>query len=529
MPAFRGRFALGVLAVASVGTAVGVAPLGSLAQEPKPVPAPATAPPFQPTPLQPSLIDFVTGLPVSTTMQEMAKPKLLRRGFAGEPTDTAKGLASKIKAQEVDAPNRKKAAKYLGSVDCQQFPESQARLVELVQDPFEEVRYEAAKAFVVQYSKGWDEKPSKKEQRRKDTCRGCCDNVDILNKLTQLAYQCDAQGCYLEPSNRVREKLQEAISLCSQCSYETPASTESLTPVPDQNQKPGEAVPEIKREDATPAPTGTDPKAKPKTVPPPEKATTQLDVDGVEISDSAAPTLTLTEETVTVAEPAAEPKSELKTEVILIDESKSEPSAPLLPAEDVQLKEPAASEDNEEGDLSKKVTSRPTFETESSESPVITPTKFASDDQSSEAEEDQPVQVKAPLLDMPVEAPAELVLKKIECLRGHCPVSMQSRKLLKADDDIFVDLNGVRYCFASEAARDLFIANPSLYAPVLDGDCVVAYSNSGKRVTGNFVLEHKGRQFWFETKEARELFRAAPQKFIEQMNERSGARLASRR
>lgn len=184
------------------------------AQPPAPPPV-ATAPAFKPAPIQGSLFDFVTGLPVSHTMQVMATPKLMRPGFAGEPVDTAKGLASKIKAKEVDVPKRVKAAKYLGKVDCQAFPESQDQLLDLVvNDEFEEVRLAAAKAFKEQFSKGCDPNPSKKKQRRYDTCRGCCNNTKVLNKLAERAYECDDTGCAKEPSPRVREAIAEALNCC---------------------------------------------------------------------------------------------------------------------------------------------------------------------------------------------------------------------------------------------------------------------------------------------------------------------------
>ncbi len=186
------------------------------AQGPAAAAAPvATAPPFTPAPINGTLVDFMTGLPVSHTMQVMAQPKLMRPGFAGEPVNTAKGLASKIKAKEVDVPKRVKAAKYLGKVDCQAFPDSQKQLLDLVvNDEFEEVRLAAAKAFKEQFSKGCNQNPSKKKQRRYDTCRGCCNNVEVLNKLAERAYECDDTGCAKEPSPRVREAIAEALNVC---------------------------------------------------------------------------------------------------------------------------------------------------------------------------------------------------------------------------------------------------------------------------------------------------------------------------
>ena len=226
------------------------------AQTPLPV---ATAPPFKPAPINGTLVDFMTGLPVSHTMQVMATPKLMRPGFAGEPVDTAKGLASKIKAKEVDVPKRVKAAKYLGKVDCQ-TPDGQAAQLQLldlvVKDEFEEVRLAAAKAFKEQFSKGCNPNPSKKKQRRYDTCRGCCNNTKVLDTLAKRAYECDETGCANEPSPRVREAIAEALNCCCCWQYSgaqsnqqpvelsTPPTPEAATPTVAPMEKPPAVPPE---------------------------------------------------------------------------------------------------------------------------------------------------------------------------------------------------------------------------------------------------------------------------------------------
>lgn len=224
------------------------------------IPPPAgVAPPFVPAPVNNSLLDVVTGLPISYSMQVMAKPKLLRPGFAGEPLTSAKGLASQIKAKEVDVPKRVKAAKYLGKVDCQAFPDSQQKLLALVEeDEFEEVRLAAAKAFKVQFSRGCDPDPSRKKQRRYDTCRGCCTNAEVLSRLAARAYSCDESGCAREPSPRVREAIAEALNCCCCFSYyggaqhwirptdlTVPPSPAEEAPKPESTQeKPPAAPPE---------------------------------------------------------------------------------------------------------------------------------------------------------------------------------------------------------------------------------------------------------------------------------------------
>jgi YHS domain-containing protein len=191
---------------------------------------PDTSAAAETVPLQPSLLDFLTGAPVSAKMQDLAKPKLLQKAFAKLPKTDPKGLAAIIKAKEVDVANRVAAAKYLGKVDCQQFPESQLALKDLLLDEFEPVRYEAALALQKQFGRGPDEFcfPWQGKSKRKDACRGCCNTENIqavIDVMHDLAYGTDDYGCPKEPSARVKDVLADAISLCVHCDCQESAPT----------------------------------------------------------------------------------------------------------------------------------------------------------------------------------------------------------------------------------------------------------------------------------------------------------------
>ncbi len=250
----RRRVALGVLLL----MAVPMVRLG--AQE--------TAPEFTPPPLSPSLLDFVTGLPIAYNTKLLCTPKLLRPPFAGAPVDSANGLAAKIEARQVDAKNRAKAAKFLGTVDCVAYPEAQEQLMKLLQeDPSEKVRLAAAKALKEQFHRGHDPHPGKKKLRRFDTCRGCCPKPDVLNALSERAYGSDDEGCPLEPSPRVREAIAEALNECCECWYA--GYTEEVVPRPAEEQaapKKEEAEPRM----APPAEQATPKKKEAAPMPPPE-------------------------------------------------------------------------------------------------------------------------------------------------------------------------------------------------------------------------------------------------------------------
>lgn len=433
--------------------------------------APATAPPFTPAPINGTLVDFMTGLPVSHTMQVLAKPKLLRPGFAGEPVDTAKGLASKIKAKEVDVPKRVKAAKYLGKVDCQAFPDSQKQLLDLVvNDEFEEVRLAAAKAFKEQFSKGCNPNPSKKKQRRYDTCRGCCNNTEILNKLAERAYECDDTGCAREPSPRVREAIAEALNCCCCWQYHTGGNPEQhfeLNPPPDA------------------APAVDAPK----------------DAPGKEAPPSAPPEAS--------AAASAKPNSELASKIV-------------AQAKKLEI------EETEESDAPKKSENVEAAEEETEEPEALEEKESATTADLSNAAAAQ-VQRVTMVKSLPEKEAVETEVQKseseiarVECLRGHCPVAMVERRLEKASSEFTTNYKGCLYEFASAEALEKFQSDPERYAPVFNGHCIMTFAKTKEKVVGKFCTEFDGRQYWFASKELRDEFKADAERIVDELDDQLG-------
>lgn len=197
-------------------------------------------------------------------LKRFNKDPLLKKPFHMSPETEVKGLSSKIRARELDVPNRKRAIRYLKDLDCTQFPEAKEMLLSLL-DPeaekWEEVRYEAAmglRDMLARHScnpdaakngkasKGrnsesqsgncqdslWQQccdstSTAKKRLRGERTkpqeppchCTSCCD-ADTLNKLAKTAYEMKENGCCYEPSLRVREMAVEAIKACGvPCKY----------------------------------------------------------------------------------------------------------------------------------------------------------------------------------------------------------------------------------------------------------------------------------------------------------------------
>lgn len=151
------------------------------------------------------------------------------------------------------------AIRFLGTVDCCDYPEAQSVLIGALSDPNERVRFEAVKALTAQlqhgkpalnptlgfrkfpdpvilsqivnvarlrkplsfeeiyerYSEREFAKRQRRERRRRDACCDCC-TPEVIAALSRTAYEQDEFGCNVEPSMRVRVAAEEALSLCCQ-------------------------------------------------------------------------------------------------------------------------------------------------------------------------------------------------------------------------------------------------------------------------------------------------------------------------
>lgn len=234
-------------------------------------------------------------------LRRFNKDRLLKPPFHQAEETTPKGLASKIRARELDVPNRIAAINYLAELDCSQFPEARDMLILAMQeDEWERVRYAAARGLRDMLARNacgnsgengncqtgqcntastsvWDHcvaacksaagkvKPRRGEKRGETAedcrCKNCCDE-DTLNALAKTAYEMDEKGCPVEPSLRVREMAVEAISACGiPCHYKPYyANSEETVPVPAVEEKtfnPDQPQETPKADDAVPQPEAT--------------------------------------------------------------------------------------------------------------------------------------------------------------------------------------------------------------------------------------------------------------------------------
>ena len=185
--------------------------------------------------------------------------------------------AAKAKAAKHEICKKKAAIKYLAGLGCTpEHPEVMPALMAAMDDPDEQVRYEAVKAVLQTAAvcqsreqkketcktKGMSEScadakkaiekqfcdaldrlcgkaPPKEHKHKlkkamksmlggecedpaKEDCpcadrRGSCCSPEMRDKLMKLAYGRDDMGCFLEPSKRVRDLAEQALNACNAC------------------------------------------------------------------------------------------------------------------------------------------------------------------------------------------------------------------------------------------------------------------------------------------------------------------------
>ncbi len=102
-------------------------------------------------------------------------------------------------------------------------------------------------------------------------------------------------------------------------------------------------------------------------------------------------------------------------------------------------------------------------------------------------------------------------------LEGFCPVLLHDKREWKAGaENITADYRSVRYEFSSEASRDQFLKNPTLYAPQNLGCDAVVLTETQRAVTGSirFGAFFDDRLYLFQSPENRAEFKENPLKFV---------------
>ena len=410
--------------------------------------------------IKPTACDWLTGYPIALMKKIRLTDPLLKPPFAAAPPDSLKGMAAGIRAVQLDVPNRVKAVRYLGTLDCVTYPQAQDMLIATMEeDPSEIVRYEAVMALrnmltrgscavdtgcecetcsnknqivrqterhakkgerqLIKEAKGPAKKSARKayrdreaEDERYDCCRGCA-NAKVMKALAKVASEKDDECCWVEPSERVRQAAAEAMCLFRNYlnGYSLPESGISPTEVDGQEEKSeGEAEPS-KEKEATPD----------------GKSEARFNL-GIPTQSSAT----------------------LSTGPQHVNQLlSSQPSSPI-------------------------VRSMPDLKTE-------------------------PQAVSYPV---------------VAGLRGRCVVALKSRQVIASDPRFASVFEERTYYFSSEQAKAAFDQNPRNYAPAYGGLDPVSWLTSRQMEDGTIIREHNGQFFLFSSKENWETFRAAPQRYV---------------
>ena len=419
------------------------------------------SPEFTSPDIKPTFRDWLTAKPMALAKKLKVTDPLQKPPFAGAPVDSLKGMAAGIRGVQLDAPNRVKAVKYLGSVDCVTYPQAQEMLIATMQeDPSEEVRYEAVLALRAMLSRGCSNMdtscecepccnrkqvaketerhakkaqqelikeakgPAKKlarqvsrdpEEKRYDCCRGCT-NEKVLKALVKVAYEKDDQCCWIEPSERVREAAAEGLCLVvtSPAPYGEPASVPAVPP--------------------------TDDKPKDKEVAPPDE------------------------------KEAAPPQAK-------------EAALDLPPPAPARLE--TTSTTSLRGSIRPGVTNNASL-------PSVGMTRQVSSAN-------------------PVTGGSRPV---IAGLKGFCVVALKERQFVPTNAAFSSTFEDHTYFFSNAEAKATFDRNPESYAPAYGGFDPVVWLEQRQMVEGQFLREFEGRFYLFTSKENWETFKSTPQRFV---------------
>lgn len=173
---------------------------------------------------------FAPGLEKKPPLRGIADPSNL------ESDVPAIQKAAEVKQQEDLAKQKIKAIRYLTDIGCGCYDKDGSisdALVAAMDDCTEKVRLVTVRAIG--------------EAAKGGNCAQCnqksCCNEKIVKQLAKIAYERDDKGCWLEPSQRVREAAVEALGIC--CPNPVPAEPIEEVPAETPEGPTQQGLPEV--------------------------------------------------------------------------------------------------------------------------------------------------------------------------------------------------------------------------------------------------------------------------------------------
>jgi hypothetical protein len=181
------------------------------------------------------------GMERKPPLKAIADPKNL------ESSDPSIKKAAEVKQAEDLKKQKIKAVKYLAKIGCGCYNRDGSitdALIKSLDDCTEEVRLATAQA-IAEAAAG--------EQCLNCKMRSCC-SEEISNKLYEVAYERDENGCFLEPSERVRMAAAEALRTCCSGNGDMVFMEPGPTPAPQTGGEQPTLAPEVGGERPSGAP-----------------------------------------------------------------------------------------------------------------------------------------------------------------------------------------------------------------------------------------------------------------------------------
>src|SRR4051794_14143836 len=172
------------------------------------------------------------GMERKPPLKAIADPKNLQ-----SPDPSIKKAAEVKQAEDLKL-QKIKAVKYLASIGCGCYNRDGSitdALIKSMDDCTEEVRLATVQA-IAEAAAG--------EQCMNCKMRSCC-SEEISNKLYEIAYERDENGCFLEPSERVRLAAAEALRACCQGNDDMLIMESGPTPAPQTGGEQPGVVPDV--------------------------------------------------------------------------------------------------------------------------------------------------------------------------------------------------------------------------------------------------------------------------------------------
>lgn len=123
----------------------------------------------------------------------------------------------------------------------------------------------------------------------------------------------------------------------------------------------------------------------------------------------------------------------------------------------------------------------------------------------------------APAVANPFSPPARAAREPPLACGGFCPVTLLlDRRWGHGDAELALDYMGRRYRFADLRKRAIFAAAPHQYAPLLNGNCLVAQLDDGEQMAGktSWGLVYRNRIVFLSGPEQLRTFRESPDRYF---------------